>query len=563
MIQPRGYQQKAIQEVLARLIACGRVLLWSPTGSGKTCIAAWLIQQFLADSRWVLFLAHRKELVDQCCNKLNALGIPHGVIMAGVEPDPFAPVQVASIQTLARREMPWEPGVIIIDECHHATAATYARILEQFPRAVVLGLTATPFRSDGIGLGDTFLEVVQASTVAQLTAMGFLVPARYFGPDMPDLRGIGRKGGDFDAEDLAARMGKPKIIGSVVENYKIHAMRPTGYARGICFCVNQAHSKQVAQAFNDAGIPAAHLGDDCTRRERERILADHMAGVLQVITNVNILSEGYDSPAVELCISVRPTLSLSLWLQQIGRVLRPCPGKARAVVIDHAGNARRHGFADDEFEADLRSGVQRRQAREIAPALKTCLQCYAIVPAAEPVCPCCGAAMGKPPRTIIEKDGALVEITKPTCPCGSFDTEKKADPVKGYGLFCSGCGKVIRWLGKPDKAREEYLADYLAVGRAADYKGGWSGMRFRARYGTWPSKAEIAKADQILIEYLADCIVQARDAGRDFTWVEGRFKDRFGAPPVDSDKDRAHEIASHRIAAPPAVPFQEVMEVEP
>jgi len=491
MFHLREYQENAIAQAAVKISqGCRSQILVSPTGSGKTVIAAHIILRSIVKGNSVLFLAHRKELIDQCSKKLNGLSLPHGIIMAGHPYDSTAPIQVASLQTANRRELPAHFDLIIIDECHHAAAESYNKVLSQFPKAVILGLTATAYRSDGAGLGDLFQDYTQVATISDLTDRGFLVPCRYWSPDLPQLAGIKRKGSDLDPEQLGEAMSKPKLIGNIVKQYQAIA----GGERAICFAVNKLHAQAITDAFNEAGIPAAFLHDSIGKKERETILAWHRIGKYLILVNVGILSEGYDDPGVSVCIQARPTYSVGLHIQQIGRVLRPNPtqGKLFAKVIDHAGNCRRLGLMMDHA-VDLSDGLKKKLKRnedDIAPALKTCRQCYAIFPANLENCPDCGVEAKGPVRTIITKEGDLKELTKPTCSCGSFDTIK-APSEMGTQILCAGCRIVLRTI-KPDMSPLDYYSKKLKECRG---NAAWAGMVFKSRYGRWPA-AEIRSLKQ-------------------------------------------------------------------
>lgn len=485
MFHLRDYQENGIGEAAVKIAGgCRSLILVSPTGSGKTVTAAHIILKAITKGNPVLFLAHRKELVDQCSKKLSALSLPHGIIMAGHTYDSLAPIQVASLQTANRRELPPGFKLILIDECHHAAAESYKRVIEQYPEAVVIGLTATPYRADGAGLGDVFQDWVRIATIQDLTDRGFLVPCRYWSPGLPQLAGVRRKGADFESEELGEAMSKPKLIGDVVKHYQAIA----GGERGICFAVNKHHAQALTDAFDAAGVPTAFLHDSVGKRERERILAWHRIGKYTILVNVGILSEGYDDPAVSVCVQARPTLSTGLHIQQIGRVLRPHPDKAFAKVIDHAGNCRRLGLMEDH-PVDLEGGLKKKLKRnedDVAPALKTCRECYAVFPAALDACPCCGVEAKGPVRTIITKDGDLKELTKPSCACGSFDTIKQPS-AQGTQVVCAGCGLILRTI-KPDVTPADYYAQKLRECQRNGWKTARAGVMFKVRYGYWPTE---------------------------------------------------------------------------
>jgi len=465
----------------------GRYLLNDFTithNSGKTVCAAHAIHRALLTDKTVLFIAHRRELVDQASGKLTALGIPHGIIMAGDKADYTAPVQVASVQTAIRRDLPFEPDLIITDEAHHASAGSYKQIYERFPKALQLGLTATPFRSDGRGLGDAFEKAVTLATVRELTDQGFLAPARYWAPKSIDLRGISTTKGDWDPEEVTERARKTHLVGDIVKHYQELAAGE----RAVYFAPTVAYSKEIAQAFIDAGVPAGHLDDSCGIRERTRILSDLVLGRIMVLVNVGILTEGWDSPQVTTCGLIRPTQSRGLFLQMAGRVLRPFSGKQFAKIIDHAGNIRRHGYVDDPIEADLRTGL-RRKTDNVGPALRTCPDCFAVLPATTKVCPLCQHQFeGAPPRTIIQTDGTLEELCKPACKyCGGYDIEKRPHELHGTGIWCASCGRHLRWMGKQVSPKEFYKKQFeLCIEKG--WKVGRAAVLFKQRYGTWPGR---------------------------------------------------------------------------
>lgn len=487
MFQLRNYQEEAIAQAASKISAgCRSLVLVSPTGSGKTVIASFVILRSIAKGNPVLFLAHRKELVDQCSKKLTALSLPHGVIMAGHPYDSLAPIQIASLQTASRRELPAGFRLIITDECHHAAARSYKKIYDQYPDAVMIGLTATPYRADGAGLGDVFEDWVRVATIQELTDNGYLVPARYWSPAIPDLKGIKKKGADYEPGELAEAMEKPKLIGDIVSNYQSIA----GGERGICFAVNKQHAQTITDAFNAAGIPAAFLHDSVGKKERERILAWHRLGKYLMLVNVGILSEGYDDPAVSVCIQARPTLSVGLHIQQIGRVLRPHNSKQYAKVIDHAGNCRRLGLMEDH-PVDLSNGLKKKLKRnedDIAPALRTCSDCYAVFSTSLTACPLCGAEAKGPIKTIVTRDGDLKELTKPVCRCGSFDTIKKPS-AEGTQICCAGCDRIIRTI-LPDLTPAQYYQKELSRCQERGWKEGRAALLFKNRYGRWPGKEE-------------------------------------------------------------------------
>ena len=248
----RPYQREAIGQFNGE-VAAGRrrVLLVAPTASGKTVIAGAIIAEAAAEGRRILFLAHRRELIQQAGRKLYAGGVDHGIIQAGFSRRPGAPVQVASVQTLHARAirsaaMDLPPAdMVVVDEAHHVRARTYQRLLLAFPEAIVLGLTATPCRGDGRGLGNVFDALIECPPVAELIAAGYLVPTKVYAPTRPDLAGVKVERGDYVEKQLAERMDKPRLIGDVIGHwFKLGERRPT-----VVFATGVGHSVHLRDEF--------------------------------------------------------------------------------------------------------------------------------------------------------------------------------------------------------------------------------------------------------------------------------------------------------------------------
>jgi superfamily II DNA or RNA helicase len=404
----RDYQQQAISDLRSAMQQGARApLLCLPTGGGKTVILATIATQAAARGRHVLILVHRRELIHQTSSKLAWVGLDHGIIAAGIPPSDHA-VQIASVQTLARRlsRLNWQPTLIIIDEAHHATAGQWARILDHWPDAYRLGVTATPCRLDGCGLRGTFDTMVLGPSVADLIFTGYLSPARIYAPPVvADLQGIRSRGGDYANDQAAAAMDRPTVTGDAISHYQ----RLAAGQQAIAFCCNVNHAVSVCDAFKTAGIGAELLLGNTP--DREQVVADFAAHRIRVLVTVDVVSEGFDVPAASCAILLRPTQSLGLYLQQVGRVLRPAPGKEHAVILDHVGNVTRHGFPDDPRDWSLDDRMRRSKGTP-APSVRTCPECFAAFKPA-PICPVCGA--GCVPirsRVVREMAGELRELKR-------------------------------------------------------------------------------------------------------------------------------------------------------
>jgi DNA repair protein RadD len=385
-MQLRSYQQRAIDDLRnAYRFGYRAPLLCLPTGGGKTCVFAAIAKQAADRGRRVLILVHRRELIKQASSKLQWIGVNHGLIAAGIEPSP-ALVQVASVQTIARRlsRIDWQPDLIIIDEAHHATAGQWERTLQHWPAAYRLGVTATPCRLDGRGLRSAFDHLVLGPSVAQLIDAGFLSHSRIYAPPViADLSGIRTRAGDYANDQAAAAMDRPTVTGDAIAHYQ----RLAAGQQAIAFCCNVAHAESVCAAFQAAGIAAQLLLGNTV--DRDEVVQQFGAGAIRVLVTVDVVSEGFDVPAASVAILLRPTKSLGLYLQQVGRVLRPAPGKQAALILDHVGNVTRHGFPDDHRDWTLDDGIKRNTGAA-APSVRTCPECYAAFKP-QPQCPVCGA----------------------------------------------------------------------------------------------------------------------------------------------------------------------------
>lgn len=447
----RHYQSQAISDLrLAYRDGARAPLLVLPTGGGKTIVMAEIMRSIAARGRSALVLVHRRELITQTSHKLDLAGVKHGIIAAGHPATPGA-IQIASVQTLARRPaaIATSPDLILIDEAHHATAGSWTRVLGRWPDALRLGVTATPVRLDGRGLSAVFDRLVHGPSVADLAFTGFLTGWKIYAPPVrADLHRLARRAGDFAAGDCAERMDRPTVTGDAIEHYQ----RLAAGQRGIVFCCNVQHAEHVAAAFNAAGIPAATLLGSTDPLRRDATVASFACGELQILVTVDVVSEGFDIPAASCAILLRPTQSLGLYLQQVGRVLRPAEGKSHAVILDHVGNVHRHGFPDDPRDWTLEDGIRRaRGTGQAAPSVRTCPSCFAAFKPA-PQCPVCGAQCAPIKSRVIQQlAGELKELQR---------------------------AQVQQRVAERKRART--LPELLAVARARGYSPGWA---YRVHHG--------------------------------------------------------------------------------
>lgn len=406
--QLRLYQQGGVDAIRVEFgRGAKRVLFQLPTGGGKTVTFAYIIAAAVAKGSRVLVLVHRIELVEQIACTLARFGLRFGIIAAGYPAEPDTPVQVASIQTLVRRLggiAGYAFDFVVVDEAHHTVAGMWTEVLDALPGVKVLGVTATPERCDGKGLGDQFEVLLTGPTMRWLIDNGFLAPYVAYGPSKPpDLSGIKVTAGDYNVGALAGAMSAKMVIKSTVDEYT----RICPGVRVIVFAVNVQHSELLVEAFRAGGYTAEHLDGETPRDIRRAVMADFRDGKVQVLCNCQLFDEGLDVAGVEGVIIARPTMSLSRYLQMVGRALRP--GKPKAYILDHGGCVAAHGLPDADRKWSL-EGRPKEDRRSLRDRGKRCEECGAISPPGATHCVECGNAFERQQVTPIDVDSTLVEI---------------------------------------------------------------------------------------------------------------------------------------------------------
>lgn len=460
MITLREYQNKAIEDIRAQFRLGKRaILLQMPTGAGKTLTAAFMIRNAVDRGLRVYFLAHRDFLLEQTSDALSKIAIDHGVISPAYHPALSLPVQVASIQTLARRldKIP-APDLVIVDECHRVAGSQYRKTLDAWPRARVVGLSASPKRLDGKPLSDVFEGLVTGPTMRELIQLGNLSDYDVYIPPSPglDLSGVSKKFGDYVLSEAAKRVNKPTITGSAVEHYK----KLLAGKRAIVFAASIEHSKNVVEEFNAAGVPALHVDGETSIADRRTAIDAFGSGRVKILSNVNICVEGFDLPACEGVILLRPTQSLVIFLQAIGRALRPAPGKDRAIVLDHVGATLTHGLPCEPREWDLdgssRSG--RKNDSSQGARARQCPACYLVHEPFFQKCPACGHTYEIKSRIVEETEGELRKASKE-----ELERTRKEKRV--------------------EVARAKTLEELIAIGKTRGYANpaAWAGHVFKGR----------------------------------------------------------------------------------
>ena len=464
VVELRPYQEQLLEDIRTSMRrGYRRVLAVMPTGAGKGTTIAVMVSNAAERNHRVLILAHRAELIADLSQRIHGLGINHGILANGYREDLRHPVQVGSVQTVVRRlgRIP-PPSMVIQDEAHHLVAGNmWGRVIDAWPRAYLIGKTATPERLSGEGLGEGhggyFQDMVQGPDAGWLTEQGFLVRARVFAPPGIDMGGIRRFDTRKGHEEAEARLRQGQAMGDAVSHYR-RTIQDTHNGTAIAFCCSVAHAEAVAEAFRAQGIAAATLDGTMDRGIRRRTIADLGTGQLKVLTSCDIVSEGTDIPSVTGAVLLRPTDSLGLHLQQVGRVLRPAPGKRWSIVNDHVGNTLRHGLPTDPREWSL-EGRPKGKARKASDAIpiRICPACFSAIPSACNPCSECGHEVPVARRELQVVDGTLQELNS------------------------RQLGSEMRRAERREVAKARTRDELEAIARERGYKPGWVRHMLNAR----------------------------------------------------------------------------------
>lgn len=452
----RKYQQYCITDVRSALRQWRSVLLQAPTGAGKTAMASYMLGNVAKKNNRGFFICHRRELVDQTAQTFDKVGIEYGYIASGYPSNHYQPIQICSIDTLKNRlaTVP-APHFCVWDEAHHLGAAGWTRVHEFYARSYHVGLSATPQRLDGKGLNDRFDHLVRGPSVRWLIDEGHLANYKLYSVPGVDLSGVHIRMGDYVKSETEQVMDKSTITGNIISHWRKYAHDKLT----IGFAVSVRHSQHIVEQFRAAGIPAVHLDANTHKTERRNILREFALGNIRVVFNVGLFAEGFDIAAnsgmdvtVGAVIDAAPTQSLGMWLQRCGRALRP--QEQPAVILDHAGNALRHGLPcqDREWTLEGREKGKRGSGSETGVPIKQCTECFAVHEPA-PQCPQCGHVYEVQSRKVEEVEGELQEV----------------DP------------NVVRLQARREQGKASTLEALLAIEKQRGYKPGWAKHVFKAR----------------------------------------------------------------------------------
>lgn len=446
MKQLRDYQQETIDNILAELHQGNRsIVVQQPPRTGKTVIMAEIARRATAKGNQVLFIAHRKEILDQ----VRTTFIEQNVSMELVK--------IGMVQTISHRvETINQPSILFIDEAHHALARSYQKIIAACPRAIKLLFTATPWRMSGQGFDKIADTLINGKSINWLIEHGHLAPIDYYAPKQIENKRLKKHStGDFTSKSIEQAL-KPKICGNAVKTYQKLARDK----QAIAYTYNVASAKRLAQAFNQQNINAKAVSGKTPKGERDDIIRDYRAGKIQIVTNAELFTEGLDLPNVDCVIMLRPTQSLSLFLQFSMRAMNPRKGK-RAIIIDHVGNIERFGLPTVDRQWSLtgkKEQNKRQQAASVIKGVTVCANCFRTFYRKGDVCPYCGAKLTEDMQLDVDEKAELIKV----------QTERRqqlAQKIMTDAVMQNVADK------KPKDLKS--LAEIKAYAKLKDYKPGW------------------------------------------------------------------------------------------
>lgn len=508
----RDYQKKAISEVY-QLIKNNnrRILIFAPTGGGKTIISSKIVYDAANRGKRILFVVHRDVLIEQTYQKFAKANLECGFYKAGRKENSNALVQIASVQTLSNRQ-DWKHinfDLIIFDECH--IVAFNKICLEMlnllFPNSIYLGLTATPWRlSSRESLGDIYTELVATPTPKELILQGFLVKPSYYALtyDVSLLENIKLNNGDYNQQQLSIVCDRPELIDQLCSSwFDLAYKRPT-----IVFSINVQHAMNIAKAFCDRGIPAAIVSGKTSVNKRNELYNQLHKGELSIIASCGALSEGFDAPEINCVILARPTKSKALYFQQVGRGLRLFPEKHDCLILDQSGNVSAHGFIEDLEEITLCPSIKNKNQEKRPPPLK--------------ICPAYNGGCGKYIYSIY--------ICCPYCKY-NFDLQKLVN-ITGES----------RLILNQDEEKLHYYRNLLRDSYDKQFAPTWAAIKFKENHGFYPpfdwgrGAIFFHHRDQYTYKkYKSYLIKTAQRLQKDDKWIEKYLYLEFGNYNVQGD----------------------------
>ncbi|PHI31185.1 DEAD/DEAH box helicase [Budvicia aquatica] len=470
-ITPNFSQDRALNMLRRDWKQHNSFMVYSPTGSGKTGLAGFITDGHVSRGMRVLFVVPYTTLISQTADRFIQYGLPEDEIgyiwRDHPNSDPNRMIQIASADTLIRREFPDNIDLLIVDEAHLRRKKLLEAIkyLTENTKVKVIGLSGTPFSSF---LGQYYQQLIKPTTIKELISRGDLSSYEFFAPSAPNLKGVKTQqsneyGGDYNEEQLAEIMCGADLVGDIVRNWLENGQdRST-----ICFCVNVRHANHVTIEFNRAGIAAEVMTAGTPHDERQLIIHRFEQGATKVIVNVGVLVAGFDSD-VRCIIYARPTKSEIRWIQCVGRGLRTAPGKDTCLIFDHSGSVHRLGFPDAiEYDSlpgtsdGMKDSKVQERAKRVEKLPKECTQCHFMKPAGVYVCPKCGHKPLSGEDVEVDSSRGLKKVSKKERKYTKEDKQRWWSQIKYYQRQRTSMGKPV--------------------------SDGWCGHTYKSKFGTWPN----------------------------------------------------------------------------
>ena len=464
MLQLRPDQESVYADVREAIAKHQSVLIQCATGWGKTALATVIAKGASDKRKRAIFTVHRRDLVRQTAATFNQVGLQYGYVASGLRANPFAAVQIATIGTLVNRLGRWPADLLVVDEGHLAAAPTWRRVIDHYRAmgAKILVLSATPTRLDGKSLAGIADAMVCGPSARWLMDRGLLSEYKAYAPARPDMAGLHVRAGEYVTAELTERFDKPTVIGDAIGAYRKFAMGK----RTIAFAFSREHGKHLCEAYSSAGIAARYIDGETPDIDRKRCISDFADGRAYVLVGVNLFCEGFDLSAqvgrevpIEAGAFLRPTKSLALAMQMVGRCLRR--KQQPAILMDHVGLFAEHGLPDDEREWSLEGSAGSKRPGEATIATCVCAQCMGIFRPAM-ACPHCGTVREINGRKVDIREGVLAEV--------DIVAMRERD---------------IADLERRQRTSEEWhcksLQDWEALARKRGYSPGWAWHRFNSR----------------------------------------------------------------------------------
>ena len=453
MLELRQYQKELIDKIKSEMLRGRRsILAVLGCGGGKSLIQAEIARAAADKGNHILFLVHRKELVQQITETFTRQGVDMKLCTVGM------------VQTLCRRcGKLTAPAMIITDEAHHSLAKSYTTIYDSFPDAYRIGFTATPVRLDGKGLCSVYESMVEGVSTRWLIDNGYLADYRAYGVQLIDTSKLHRRAGEFVQQEVDALLANKAIYGDVFDTWR----RIAYGKKTIIYCASVKSSCETAETFEKYGITSASLDGSARQIERQRTIDKFRAGEITVLCNVDLFGEGFDVPDCECVVMLRPTLSLSLHIQQSMRSMRYKEGKT-AIIIDHVGNIYRHGFPDEPREWQLKDREKRIRGgagEAYKSKIRQCGKCLAVVPSKCVVCPCCGSQLTAGREELERRQAEITELKLSDFQKRDYNDYKQLKTFDELNLFRKARGYKFMWvlrkcveLGIPYPDNYRYMA---------------------------------------------------------------------------------------------------------